>query len=290
MKEHEKHTAVSIGAHMSVSGGLHKAIERIMQVNGRALQIFTRNQRQWKAAPVTDGEAALFAEACAHWGAHFVASHASYLINLGSPDEQAAARSVTALAEELVRAESLHIPCVVLHPGAHMGRGTEAGCERVAERLAQAAAMSGTSDVRILLENTAGQGTSLGADIAELGRIIKACPNDRVGMCLDTAHAHAAGYDLAGAEGHAALMEAIACHVGMDRLSFIHLNDSKTPSGSRVDRHAHIGDGHIGRAGFARLLHEPLLRVLPMVLETPKDESLKDDRRNLALLRELAAE
>lgn len=284
------------GAHMSVAGGLWRAVEHAAAVNGRALQVFTANQRRWEAKPVTRADAERFRSAVSAWGGGFVASHASYLLNLASPDDVAGRRSVEGLAAELARCALLGIPWVVLHPGAHLGDGQGAAEaeRRVARRLAQAFEQAsgvhpGLPEPGVLLENTAGQGTCLGAEMGELGRIIDACPaRHRLGVCLDTAHACAAGHDLASAEGYAALVQSAEDCVGLDRVRLFHVNDSASPCGSRSDRHAHIGLGHVGAAGFARLVRDPRFSGHPMILETHKGKDLAEDRRNLRVLQALA--
>lgn len=301
-----------LGAHMSVSGGLHRAVERIASVQGTALQIFTRNQRQWKAAPLTVDEIRRWRTAWKQWGDYPVASHASYLINPANPDPAKAGRSAEALALELARCALLGIPGVVLHPGSHLGKGVRAGLAQAvtfmdsaltqSERLVQElpdtllAAGEDRSVIgrhepvapRILLENTAGQGTNLGADFAELSEILaySSLP-ERYGVCLDTCHAFAAGYDLRTPEALTRTLDALDKAVGPDQLQFVHLNDSKTPLGSRRDRHEHIGQGEIGESGFRGIMRESRLLARPMVLETDKDETLAHDVRNLTLLRGL---
>lgn len=276
------------GAHMSISGGIEKSIERIMSVDGTALQIFSKNQRQWKSKPLEQKQIDAFKAACAEWGEYPIAVHDSYLINLGSPKEDGIEKSVVSFAHELERAEQLGIPYVVMHPGAHLGSGVDAALERVAKNLDRAFAESGTKHVMVLLENTAGQGTTLGRSFAELGSIIAHSSNkDRLGVCIDTCHAYAAGYDLATESGYAATFAELEQEVGIDRLKFMHLNDSKGELGSHLDRHTHIGEGHLGTDAFARLVNDPRLKDVPMVLETPKGEDLEDDRRNLGVLRGL---
>lgn len=279
------------GSHMSVAGGLHKAVERIVRVQGQALQIFTRNQRQWNAAPVSPEETRAFIKAWREWGDFPVVTHGSYLVNLASPDASLAAKSACAFMDELVRTEALGIPFVVTHPGACVGTGREEGIGRAAAMLRRCVLESGTSKVAVLLENTAGQGSTLGGDFAELGALLEAsglAEEGRAGVCLDTAHAFAAGYDLRTATGYNAALAALDRYVGLERLHCVHVNDSLAALGSRVDRHAHIGEGHLGTEAFALVVRDPRLAHLPMVLETPKDETLEDDRRNLALLRRLA--
>lgn len=277
-----------LGAHESVAGGLHTAFERIRQVGGTALQIFTRNQRQWEAPPVDPDEVRDFAAAWAAWGDYPVASHASYLVNPASPDEALWKRSVAALAQELGRCRALGIPWVVLHPGAHIGSGLE---EALARAAACVDAALETADgpgefPMILLENTAGQGTSLGGALQDLAGIISHSRHpERLGLCLDTCHAFVAGYDLRTPEG----LDAALAGLELSRLKLVHLNDSKGGLGSRLDRHEHIGQGGIGLEGFRAVLNHPALAGLPMVLETHKEKDLKEDLENLATLRGLLA-
>jgi len=282
------------GAHMSVSGGLHKAVERIVSINGQALQVFTRNQRQWKAPPVTDEEAQAFREAVAEWGFPHVASHGSYLVNLASPDPDMAAKSRTALAEELARCGKLGIPMLVLHPGAHLGTGIPAGLAALVENLDAALEEAGdqAAGVDVLLENTAGQGSGLGSSFGELAEVLaRSRHSGRLAVCFDTCHAFAAGHDLRTEEGHAAAFEEFERAIGIERLRLFHVNDAKVGLGSRVDRHEHIGQGGLGLAAFGRLVNDPRFADLPMVLETPKGkgDGLELDRMNLETLRRLAA-
>ena len=282
------------GAHMSVAGGLANAFTHIRAVDGEALQIFTRNQRQWEHKPVTVDEAAAFRDARAAWGDYPVASHDAYLINLASADEAVRAKSRAAMAEELTRCATLDIPYVVMHPGSHGGAGMGRGAALVARGLDAALDSSpGPSDggPMVLLENTAGQGTSLGGRFEELAAVISLSRHsERLGVCLDTCHAFAAGYALHTAEGYAAMWDEFEAHLDLGRLRFFHLNDAKGECGSRLDRHTHIGQGHIGREGFARLVTDPRFAAHPMVLETPKGKDLELDRMNLAVLRELAGQ
>lgn len=279
-----------LGAHMPTAGGLHLAFRHIMSVGGQAVQIFTRNQRQWSAKPVSDEEAGAFAKAWKEFGLPHVFSHASYLINLASPEDDLREKSVAALADELVRCARLGIRRAVLHPGAHKGAGIEAGISRVARGLDAAFERAGeaAAGVGVLLENTAGAGTTIGADPEEIGAIVAAARHqERLGACWDTCHGFAAGHDPRRRETWDAVMDRISASVGLSRLELLHLNDSKTPLGGRVDRHEHIGKGEIGRAGFAVILNDPRLAHLPMTLETPKGKDLAEDRRNLKTLRGL---
>ncbi|XXJ18056.1 deoxyribonuclease IV [Desulfovibrio caledoniensis] len=278
-----------LGSHMSIAGGLHMAFERIMRVDGTALQIFTRNQRQWKVPELTEYDAELFAAARAQWGDYPVAAHDSYLINLASNKEDLLKRSTLAFAEELRRIEILSIPYLVTHPGSHLGEGVEAGIARYVANLDRAIELSGTKKGMVLLETTAGQGTNLGSSFEELAAIIEASAHpDRLGVCYDTCHTFAAGYDIRTPDTYAATFEAFDRIIGLDRLKFFHLNDTKNGFGSRKDRHEHIGQGEIGVEGFRNLMRDPRFADIPKTLETPKTEDLQDDVRNLTLLRELA--
>lgn len=282
-----------LGSHVSAAGGLERVFERAAAVGAQAIQLFTRNQRQWAAKPLTPAEIDAFQTARRAWPYSHVASHASYLINPATADDELATKSVAALAEELQRCEALGIPLVVLHPGAHGGRGPAdeaAGIARVAARLDAALSASGTTSVRLLLENTAGQGTALGGSFGHLGAIMAASGHgQRLGVCLDTCHAFAAGHELRTPQGLDATLTALdqALPGGLQRLALLHLNDSAGDLGQHKDRHAHIGQGRIGLDGFELLLNHPRLRHLPMVLETPKDQDGELDRRNLATLRSL---
>ncbi|MFZ5766589.1 MAG: deoxyribonuclease IV [Thermodesulfobacteriota bacterium] len=278
-----------LGAHMSVAGGLQLAITRIARVGGRALQIFTRNQRQWQTLPISAEERADFAAAWQSWGNWPIASHTSYLINLASPDAEVRRKSVLALTAELERSAALAIPFVVMHPGSHGGDGAEQGLIRLVCHLDQAfAAARGAEAVMVLLENTAGQGNALGATFNELAFLLTSSAfADRLGLCLDTCHLFAAGHDLRNAAAYHATMAAIDRTCGITRVKFFHLNDSQRELGSRVDRHEHIGQGHIGLAGFRLLLNDPRFRHHPMTLETPKGSDLAEDIVNLRTLRAL---
>ncbi len=277
-----------IGAHMSIAGGLSKAFERIEAVNGTALQIFTRNQRQWKFPPITEADAACFAEAWTHWGKYPIAAHDSYLINLANPDSTKAERAIAGFAEELRRVEQLGISWLVTHPGSHLGQGIEQGIARYVANLDQALELSDTQTAMVLLETTAGQGTNLGSDFNELAAIIQTSRNaGRIGVCLDTCHVFAAGYDIRTGKGVEQMLATFDQTIGLDRLKFLHLNDSKNPLGSRKDRHEHIGQGEIGLEGFRALVNHTQTRNLPMTLETPKEDDLDNDRANLAVLRGL---
>ena len=277
------------GAHQSVAGGLHRAFERIDAVDGQSLQIFTRNQRQWRPSPLDEEECRLFRRAHAEHHHMPVASHASYLINLATGKPDLREKSVAALTHEMERCRLLGIPHVVLHPGSHGGDGVEAGLDRFVAAMDRVLAEGG-EEVMLLVETTAGQGTGLGSSFAELACIrANSRHPERIGVCVDTCHIFAAGYDLRTPEGYAATMAELDETVGLARVKFFHLNDSKRELGSRVDRHEHIGKGQIGLEGFRLLVTDPRFATMPMTLETPKGKDLAEDVTNIGILRKLAA-
>ena len=280
-----------LGAHQSIAGGLHLAFDRVRKIQGEALQIFTANQRQWRAAPLKEEEVALFQQKWLQSVTKMpVASHASYLINLATSQEEIAAKSVAALVEEIRRCHQLGIVFVVLHPGSHGGAGVEQGLIEVACNLDQALVQSGAleSGLKVLLETTAGQGSSLGSRFEELGWLLAQSRYPaHLGICVDTCHIFAAGYDLRSKEVYEQTFARLERHVGCRHIHFFHLNDSKKDCGSRVDRHEHIGEGAIGLEGFRLLLDDPRFRHLPMTLETPKGDDLAEDLFNLNRLKAL---
>ncbi len=276
------------GAHMSISGGLYTACERGRRAGCDIIQIFSKNQQQWRARPLTGAEIARFKEAQQSEGVPVVMVHDSYLINLAAPGDELWHRSIDAFREELERCAALGIPYLVTHPGAHVGSGEEAGLHRVADALNQLFDAGAGAGVTVLLETTAGQGSSLGRRFEELARLIELTRQaERVGVCVDTCHIFAAGYDIRSAEAYAVTMAELERIIGLERVKAFHLNDSQKDLGSRVDRHAHIGEGRIGIEGFRALVNDQRFAGLPMVLETPKEEDLADDVRNLATLRSL---
>ncbi len=276
-----------LGAHESVSGGLHLAFERIKQVGGDALQIFTRNQRQWVPAELKTEEIRLYREAHQESGKMTVASHGSYLVNFATAKEELLKKSTHAFVLELQRCQQLGIPYVVLHPGSHGGDGVEVGLDRFVAGLDGAIERSET-EVEVLIETTAGQGTGLGRSFKELAFILQNSRySSQLGVCVDTCHIFAAGYDIRSIEKYNETIKELDDQVGLQRVKFFHLNDSKKELGSRVDRHEHIGKGAIGLSGFKNLLNDPRFGDLPMTLETPKSDSLEEDRENLKTLRSL---
>ena len=277
-----------LGAHESIAGGLHKAFDRAQSVGCDAVQIFVKSNRSWAVKPLTERDVARFKAKAEETGIQPVVGHASYLLNLGSPDEALWAKSRDVLIVELERCEALDVPYLVLHPGSHVGAGEEVGLARVAQALGEVHAATPGFRTRILLETTAGQGTNLGYRFEHLAWLIEhARQGGRLGVCLDTCHVFAAGYELRTPEGYAATIDTFDRVIGLERLKVIHLNDSKGDLASRKDRHEHIGKGHIGLEGFRHVLNDPRLEGLPGLLETPKGEALHEDRENLAVLRSL---
>jgi len=277
-----------LGAHESIAGGLHKAFDRARSVGCDAVQIFVKSNRSWAVKPLTGGDIARFMAKAEETGIHPVVGHASYLLNLASPDTSLWERSRDTLVVELERCEALGVPWLVLHPGSHVGAGEDAGLARVAQALDEVHAVTQGLHVRILLETTAGQGSGLGHRFEHLAWLIEhTLEGDWLGVCLDTCHVFAAGYELRTCEGYAATMAAFERVIGLERLHAVHLNDSKGDLGSRRDRHEHIGKGRIGLDGFRHLLNDPRMERLPGLLETPKSDDLHEDRENLAVLRAL---
>jgi deoxyribonuclease-4 len=276
-----------LGAHMSISGGLDLAFSRIREIGGDALQIYTKNQRQWRSPPLGDEAVERFRR-CRVESEMPVAAHDAYLINLASPDPTTLHLSLNAFSDELGRAARLGIPFLIVHPGSHLGKGAAAGVRRFVNHLDRAMAAVEAGEVAVLLEITAGQGTNLGSSFEEIAEMIaRSRFTSRLGVCFDTCHAFAAGYDIRTPEAYWATFDRFDEIIGLDRLRFFHLNDSKSPLGSRVDRHEHIGRGRLGLDAFRLLINDRRFERHPMVLETPKGEDLRNDRRNLKVLRSL---
>ena len=278
-----------LGAHMSIAGGVDKAPLRGREVGCDAIQIFTKSNRQWRARPLGDDEVDAFRTNLKTAGIGVVVAHDCYLLNLAAPVAAVWKRSVAAFQNELERAERLGIPYLVTHPGSHLSAGEADGMARVAEALNVLHAALPRHRVRVLLETTAGQGTSLGHRFEQFAAILEQVEAaHRVGLCLDTCHLFAAGYDIRSPEGYRETMRGLTACGGHARVKAIHLNDSRQGLGSRVDRHAHIGTGCLGSGAFRLFLNDPRFRTVPMILETPKDEDfVTADRRNLARLRRL---
>ncbi|RME76016.1 MAG: deoxyribonuclease IV [Chloroflexi bacterium] len=280
-----------LGAHLSIAGGVDKAFDRAEAIQCTAFQIFTKSNRQWKAKPLDEKTIARYHQRQAETGIKPVICHASYLINIGATDDTVWQKSVDALLIELERCESLGIPYLVLHPGAHMGQGVDAGIARVVQALDLVHDRLPDLSARVALEITAGQGSALGANFEEIARILNETrQSDRLAVCFDTCHALAAGYEFRTPDTYEAMIAEFDRIIGLDRLTVVHVNDSVNDLGSRVDRHAHIGEGCIGLEPFGFFLNDPRLKHLPFLLETPKDDDPGDDIRNLEKLRSLVRE
>ncbi|HSE06410.1 MAG TPA: deoxyribonuclease IV [Methylomirabilota bacterium] len=277
-----------LGAHMSIAGGLHRALERGREVGCSVVQIFLRNQRQWTARPYADSEVREFRAAWKATGIRVVFAHANYLINLATPVPTEWRRAVETFHDELERAETLGLPFVVIHPGSHRETGLDGGIRRVARAIDELHARTRGHRVRIVLENTAGGGSSIGRSFEELAGVVGAVGDpDRVGICLDTCHLFAAGYDIRTAEGYRLAIGRCRRLLGLRRVRAFHLNDARQPLGSGLDRHEKIGQGHLGIEPFRRLMNDRRFARVPMALETPKDPEPRADREALALLRRL---
>ena len=275
-----------IGAHMSVAGGLDKAFERADALGCESMQIFTRSQRQWQARPVSLQEAEGFYRAWERSNVKAVVSHASYLINIASPDAAVRAKSAAALREEVERCRHLNIDDIVLHPGFAMDAGIDAATANIAETLLRLFDATQEYKTRILLETMAGQGTCVGGDLAHFTEILdKANWHPRIGLCIDTCHVFAAGYDLRSSDAYERLVAAADKHVGLSRVRCWHLNDSKAARGTHLDRHAHLGEGEIGLHPFALLMNDERFEETPTILETPKEGV--GDEGNLSFLRKV---
>jgi deoxyribonuclease-4 len=277
---------MNLGAHMSIAGGAHRSLERGRALGCNAVQLFVKSPSQWRARPLAGEEIERFRALASLFAPNFIVGHASYLLNIASPDPSLLERSIAGLGEELRRAGALGVPYLVLHPGSGRGENGTRGARRAARAID--AALAAARGTEILLETTAGQGHTLGRSFEELARIIELCRHgDRIGVCFDTCHAFAAGYDLRTRRAFDRTFDRFDRTIGLDRLKVFHLNDSARELGSGVDRHAHIGRGTIGERAFALLVNDGRFLDRPMILETPKDARGRNDRRNLALLRGL---
>lgn len=282
------------GAHMSIAGHPHKALQRASETGCQAVQIFTRYRVRWNAKALTEIEVDAFREERLKTMVEPVAIHGSYLVNLASPDPDAVKKSINLLQKEMEWAELLDIPYLVIHPGSHMGSGEKQGLIRIAESICRLYDNRGDCSVKILLENTAGQGTSLGSRFEDLSAICELTGDDkRIGVCFDTCHAFAAGYDFRNKKAYGQLIKEFDNIIGIDKLKVFHVNDSKTDLKSRVDRHEHPGHGFLGLKAFSLFVNDPLFMDHPFLLETPKgfdEDGLEYDVRNMELLRKLKKE
>ena len=275
-----------LGAHVSVAGGLDHCFERAADLGCTAIQIFVKNANRWQGPPLTEADVAAFRAARQASEVGPVVAHGAYLINLCATDPAVLGRSRAGLADELERCRRLGVDALVIHPGSHLGEGEEPGCATVSESLA--GVLAAPDGPLLLLENTAGQGSNLGHRLEHLAAIRDACPHpERVGFCLDTCHAFAAGYPIHEPAGYEEFWQQVDEVLGLDGVACLHLNDSVRPFASRRDRHAHFGEGEMGLEVFERLLTDPRLQAIPMVIETEPGPDREDHRRDLETLRGL---
>lgn len=276
-----------LGAHLSGAGGLENALYDGQKINCTAVQIFTHSNRQWHISPLSADAIERFLKAKKETGISEIVTHASYLINLASGKAESRAISLKTLVKELERCEQLGIKQLVLHPGSYVDETQETGIANIIAGLDEALKQV-PGEVNILLETMAGQGSSIGHQFEQLAHIrSKVSHKKRIGVCLDTCHIFAAGYDFTTPAKYQAMIEAFDTIIGLEHLQAIHLNDSKKGCGARVDRHAHIGEGAIGLEAFKLLMNDPRLFAVPKILETPKEETLEHDIKNLSVLRGL---
>jgi deoxyribonuclease-4 len=279
------------GTHVSIAGGITNAFTEYREVGGSAFQIFTKNQRRWDSPPLTEETAAEFRKRWEECGRPPMNSHGSYLLNLASGDPEIVRKTLENAADDLRRCEALGIPFLVVHPGSHGGDGLSTGIKRIAENIARALEMAGSERVTVLLETTSGAGHSVGGEFVHLRDIIAASPEPaRLGVCVDTCHIFAAGYELRDPEGYDKTIGELDRAVGLEKVRMFHVNDSMGVLGSKKDRHDHIGKGEIGLSGFQNLASDKRFSSRPMIIETPPGEGHEWDRENLRVLRELAGE
>ncbi len=277
---------ILLGAHMSISGGVHTALERGMSIGCTTIQLFSKNNTQWAAKPLSNEEIKKFMSLEIKSGIRPVVTHSSYLINLCATNTVILKKSQRAFKEELDRCEQLGIPYFVFHPGAHMGRGEKEGIQRIADSLNLIHEKTPDHHVMSVLEVTAGQGTAVGYRFEHLRKIIDEVEKkDRMGVCVDTCHLFAAGYHISTERGYESTFEEFDSIIGLARLVAFHVNDSKRELGSRVDRHEHIGKGKIGNVAFRLLMNDPRFVAIPKILETQKSEDMHEDVINLKKLR-----
>ncbi len=279
---------MQFGAHESISGGVFNAITRGQTATCDTIQMFNKSNSQWRAKKLTEDEVDEYLTRIEDTGVTVACSHSSYLINIGSPDKALGTKSRKSLQEEVERCNLLQIPNLVFHPGSHVGSGEEPAMDQIAENCNQVLSDVTDNDVTLCLETTAGQGTNLGYSFEQIAYMLDRIDDrEHVGVCLDTCHIFAAGYPIIDPEDYEKTIKDFDEVIGLDQLKIIHANDSKTEFGSRKDRHEHIGEGHIGLEGFRNFVNDPRLENVPFILETPKEDDLKEDIENLKKLRAL---
>lgn len=280
-----------IGAHMSIAGGVFNAVLHAEKAGCRCVQLFVKSSNQWRAKPLEDEEIAQFKQERKRTGIGPAVAHSSYLINIASPDDALYEKSREALKVEYQRCVQLGVEYLVFHPGAHKDSGVEAGIERIAAAMDWVFEQVPDGDTMLLLETTAGAGSHIGSKFEELKAILdRLTHGDRAAVCMDTCHIFSAGYDIRTEAAYKATMKEYDRILGRPSLKAIHFNDSKFDIGTHKDRHEHIGKGFIGKDAFGFFMRDSKLRNVPKLLETPKDEAGKNDKRNLALLRKLASD
>ncbi len=279
-----------LGAHVSIAGGIPRAVSRGSDLACDAIQIFVKNASQWEGKPLTDTDVEQFDQELRDSEISTLVAHSTYLVNLAATKPDNLRRSRATLGDELDRCHRLGIPGLVVHPGAHLGAGDEAGIDRIAESLQEVYAARPECQTRVLLENTAGQGTLIGHQLEQLSAIVdRAGCDGKLGLCVDTCHAFAAGHPIDDEAGYEAFFEKAQELLGPDEPSCLHLNDSRHPLGSKKDRHANLGEGHLGLEVFERLVNDPRWHGRPMILETPMGDDSEGHRRDLELLRSFLA-
>jgi len=271
-----------IGGHMSIGGGFAEAPERARNIGLDAMQVFTKNQRQWIAKPLNMEDVNFYLENMKRFDIKITVAHASYLVNLAAPEQDKFEKSIESMVHELQRCESLKIPYLIFHPGAHMGEGEKNGLKRIVDGINKIIEKSEGIKAKITIETTAGQGTNLGYRFEQIGFILdNVSDKSKVRVCMDTCHIFAAGYELRSKDGYEKTMDEFSRNIGFENLVAVHLNDSEKALGSRVDRHAQIGRGYIGREGFKNLLKDKRFSNMPLILETPGGEALYPEDLNM---------
>jgi deoxyribonuclease-4 len=287
----KKITQSLVGAHISIAGGLYKSVERATMIGCTTMQIFTKSSRSWFEKPLSTEDIELFKKTLKTSGLKKIMAHTSYLINIASPDPKKLAASRKALLDEMHRVESLGIPYLVMHPGSHMGSGEEEGIRQVILSLNDMHEKTKGFEMKILLETTAGQGTNLGHRFEQVEQMISGVSApERLGVCIDTCHIFAGGYDIRNSQVYKETMDLLFKLFGKDKILCVHVNDALKGFHSRVDRHAHIGKGEIGLEAFRCLMTDPRFRKVPKILETPKGDKNEMDGKNMAILRKMASE
>ena len=278
-----------VGAHVSTAGGLDKALDKAQEMGAETIQIFASSPRGWAFKPIPTSMASAFREKAAHMDVGPTFLHAIYLVNLGSPSEEQLARSVQALINYMQAAEDIGAAGVIFHGGSHLGAGFSGVLDQAVGALEQVLKASPNA-VRLIMENSAGMGQHIGSSFQEIGQMVKAVSSSQMGVCLDTQHLFAAGYDVTEEAGLERVMEEFDREVGLSNLVVVHANDSKTPFGSGVDRHENIGKGHMGLEAFRVVMRHPAFRDVPFLLEVPGEDGNGPDKVNVDALKGLRAE